>query len=160
MKLITDIGSGYFIIFVYLVLLIIPWTRKNYALRVITCVIFAMGLNFILKNIFQRPRPDILRLVAETDYSFPSGHAMNNIALYASIVLISWEKLKNKTAKILITCASIILICLIGFSRVYLGVHYASDIIGGWVFGWIVVFLAHRYAPRIHRLNRFTRIKN
>jgi len=144
MKFITDIGSGYFIIFVCLVLLAIPWTRKNYALRVIVSVIIAAALNLILKNIFQRPRPDILRLVAETDYSFPSGHAMNNIALYGSIVLISWEKLKNLNMKIVITCLSVILVGAIGFSRVYLGVHYASDIIGGWAFGLIVVWIVFK----------------
>ena len=93
-------------------------------------------LNITLKHIFARSRPNILQLISETGYSFPSGHAMNNASLYVMLILLIWKYDESTSLKIIFSSICIILTVLIGWSRIYLGVHYASDILGGWLFGF------------------------
>jgi len=146
MKFITHLGDAISIIIICLILIAIPFLRKNYSVRVILSVISASILNSILKLTFARERPNILQLITEKSYSFPSGHSMANMALYASIVFISWKKLKNIDTKIFITTISSILVIIIGISRVYLGVHYITDVLAGWAFGLIIAYLVCRKA--------------
>ncbi|MBQ9554553.1 phosphatase PAP2 family protein [bacterium] len=82
-----------------------------------------------MKEIIQRPRPDILRLVQETDYSFPSGHTMESLAVYGLFAISLILLTKNKKIRTLIIILISIIIFLIITSRIYLGVHYFSDIL-------------------------------
>ena len=93
--------------------------------------------------IIARPRPDILRLVYETGYSFPSGHAMVATGFYGFLIYIANKKIKNKALRRCITILLTLLIFLIGISRIYLGVHYATDIIGAFIIGiiYLVIFI-------------------
>ena len=134
-KVITHLGDTLAVLLVCLFLLIVPTLRKNYAAPVIASTVLAASLNALLKLAFTRPRPDILRLIAETDFSFPSGHAMINMALYGAIVILAWRFLQTKRMKIAITAGLTILVFAIGFTRVYLGVHYITDVIAGWCLG-------------------------
>lgn len=98
----------------------------------ISNLIVISGLNWTIKHIIQRPRPDLsLRLVEENGYSFPSGHAMITTAFYGLMIYYVWNHLENKSLRNLICLGLILLIVLIDFSRVYLCVHYLSDVIAG-----------------------------
>ena len=89
-------------------------------------------MNWIIKHIIQRPRPDLnLRLVEEDGYSFPSGHAMISTAFYGLAIYYLWNHISNKLLRNLVCFGLAILIVMIDFSRVYLGVHYLSDVISG-----------------------------
>ena len=89
-------------------------------------------LNAGLKALIARPRPDeAIRLVTETGYSFPSGHSRAAMAFFGLIVWLVWHYERNRTQRLLLCAAFSIVIFAVGFSRVYLGVHYASDVLGG-----------------------------
>lgn len=95
-------------------------------------LVLAALLNVVLKTIVQRPRPDeSLRLVVEHGFSFPSGHSMVAMAFFGLIVWIIWHYERDRRHRMLLCAAFSILIVLIGVSRIYLGVHYASDVLGG-----------------------------
>lgn len=99
-------------------------------------------LNYILKVIVQRPRPELLRLIEISGFSFPSGHSMTAMSFYGFLIFFSIRYLKHWT-KYCIAGALSILVLAIGISRIYLGVHYASDVFAGFIFGfaWLVVFI-------------------
>ena len=90
-------------------------------------------LNLLLKNIFLIPRPDTLTLISENGFSYPSGHAMTSLAFYGFLIYLVYQKMKPSILKKMIILLFILLIFLIGFSRIYLGVHHFSDILGGYL---------------------------
>ncbi|MDP9008462.1 MAG: phosphatase PAP2 family protein [Pseudomonadota bacterium] len=92
-------------------------------------VIGSAILNIAAKNYFARTRPDLwISLMPETTYSFPSGHAMGSATLGLAMILLCWPT----RWRWLVTIETLVLVLLIGVSRVYLGVHYPSDILAGW----------------------------
>ena len=99
--------------------------------------------NQIVKQFFRRPRPDLsFRLIEETGFSFPSGHSMTSMAFYGFFIYLVYNNVKNKTVKwLLITLLSLVIVS-VGFSRIYLGVHYTSDVLGGFAEGiaYLVLF--------------------
>lgn len=135
MKVVTHIGDPISVFLICVALLLIPKSRKTIAIPVSVTVIMAAIANTILKNSFLRERPNILRLVNVSSYSFPSGHAMGNSALYTILILLTFKYIKSKPKKIILSIAFILITMTIGISRVYLGVHYATDILGGWLLG-------------------------
>lgn len=96
-------------------------------------LIISGALNQLLKFIIQRPRPNDLRLIQESGYSFPSGHSMASLAFYGFFIYLIYKKIKNKYIKIILITILTILILAIGFSRIYLGVHYLSDVMAGFL---------------------------
>lgn len=99
-------------------------------------VVLSLALNTVIKVIIGRERPDIHRLAAfanEAGKSFPSGHSIFATIIFGSIFFICLGKLKNRSSKILLGILCIILIALIMFSRIFVGVHYPSDTIGGFL---------------------------
>lgn len=158
-KFITHIGDTITITVICLLLIAIPVTRKTIALPVSSGVIISVLLNFILKNIFARQRPNILRLIAMDGYSFPSGHAMVNATLYCLFIYLTYRYINNKNTRALITTFCVLLILLIGFTRIYLGVHYAIDVIAGWIMGFAVsvfvycMFLSWNSKKGLQKLN-------
>ena len=100
-------------------------------------------LNRILKLIIARPRPPRLRLVIENGYSFPSGHSMVSFAFYGFLIYLINKNLKNKKIKYPLIILLSLLILLIGISRIYLGVHYVTDVLGGYIIGliYLIVFI-------------------
>ncbi len=90
-----------------------------------------LALNQLLKAIVQRPRPDGFRLIAETGYSFPSGHSMISMAFFGLLAWMVWTYEKDRVlARIWCVLFSLVIV-MVGVSRIYLGVHYASDVLGG-----------------------------
>ena len=105
----------------------------------LVCVVI---LNTLLKAIIHRPRPDGFRLIAETGYSFPSGHSMFSMAFYGLLIWLVWHYEKDKLQRWLWCGLFSGVIIMIGISRIYLGVHYATDVIGGFSLAlvWLVLF--------------------
>jgi len=126
-KSITSLASTEVIIF-FCILLLIFIRGKKYGFLIILNLINTTVLNMLLKTIFARPRPSNIYLVEVSGYSFPSGHAMTSAAFYGFIIYLIWQTDIRKKLKIASTVFLSILIILIGVSRVYLGVHYTSDI--------------------------------
>lgn len=106
-------------------------------------LVLAVGLNFLLKAIVQRPRPDLsVRLVSESGYSFPSGHSMVAMAFYGLLLWMVWRYERDRLVKWACSAGFALVIVLIGVSRVYLGVHYASDVLAGFCVSavWLSVY--------------------
>lgn len=129
-KFITQFGG---VIILVTLATILFFTIKNKKIGICIYINLALValLNLILKNIVQRPRPTEYRLIDETGYSFPSGHSMASAAFYGFLIYLIYKKVKNKKLKITLMIALSILILLIGISRIYLGVHYTSDVLAG-----------------------------
>ena len=129
-KGVTIFGNASTLI-VFSILSIIFFKDKIYKLLVPLNLAGIGLLNDILKRSFCRERPNNLRLIEETGYSFPSGHAMASTAFYGILIYITVTNVKNIKIRNLICTLLLILILLIDISRVYIGVHYASDVIAG-----------------------------
>ncbi|TYR76673.1 phosphatase PAP2 family protein [Rossellomorea vietnamensis] len=95
------------------------------------------GFNWLLKAYFKRERPDIEALVEQGGYSFPSGHSMGSFVLYGTLAFAVFRLYDHTWSKILGAAALMLLVLLIGLSRIYLGVHYPSDILGGFSAGGV-----------------------
>lgn len=152
-KIITNIGGPVIISIICLVLFVLHTTRKKYGIPVIITVGITFILNTILKNIFLRPRPSVLRLVTETSYSFPSGHSMINSALYTILILLILSNTDKRGKRIIISISLVILSIFIGLSRIYLGVHYLGDVIAGWILGILVAFVVFLIFKKIYSKN-------
>lgn len=136
-KIVTLGANVYTLIIICLMCLLLK--NKKYFKFISINAILAFLFNYGLKQIFARPRPSILRLSVEHGYSFPSGHAMVAIAFYGLIIyFISQSNVKHKK---LYYIGLSTLVLLIGISRIYLGVHYFSDVICGFLFGTIYLVL-------------------
>ena len=107
------------------------------------CLLVGSGwvTNFIIKNIIRRDRPNVLRLVKESGYSYPSAHAMTSVILYGYLIYLINKKISNKKLRISLEILLGVLIFSICISRIYVGVHFASDILGGMVLGLAVIIL-------------------
>lgn len=129
-KLITNFG-GALVLIGTTIILVISIKNRRIGLSIAANLGIVTGLNIVLKQIVQRPRPTEYRIVNETGYSFPSGHSMVSMAFYGFLIYLIYKYVKNKYLKIgLITFLSILIIS-IGISRIYLGVHYTSDVMAG-----------------------------
>ncbi|RGF26794.1 PAP2 family protein [Coprobacillus sp. AM09-26] len=128
-KLCSTLGSTWFYVILVLSLVIL---KKKKDIWVGIHLLIIQGMNRIIKALVQRPRPpQIYHLVKETNYSFPSGHSMSAMIGYGLLVLeVQKSSLKYKKV---IEIILMIMIFLIGLSRIYLGVHYFSDVIGGFL---------------------------
>ena len=142
-KIITNFGGAIFLIAITVILFILI-KNKKIGVAITTNLVLVALLNQLLKNILQRPRPTEYRIIQETGYSFPSGHSMASMAFYGYLIYLIYKYVENKNIKwILITLLSI-LICSIGISRIYLGVHYTSDVLGGFLISisYLVIYIS------------------
>lgn len=142
MKIITNFGSAFAIVTIALLLCAFVKDKKVGICVWINIIVITI-LNILLKNILQRPRPEGFRLISESGYSFPSGHSMVSMAFYGLLIYFAYTKIQNKNLRSIACVALILLIVLIGFSRIYLGVHYASDVLAGFFIsiGYLIVFV-------------------
>lgn len=144
MKVLTELGgvTGLFLIALIISIILLILKKKKMALGITLNLIISTITYAILKNILQRPRPPIEeRLIEETGYSFPSGHSTNNMAFYSFAIYLVYSNVKNKTIRNLLCIILAIIPILIGFSRVYLRVHYPSDVISGFILGIVITIL-------------------
>lgn len=145
MKFITFFADPIWCI-LFSVLVIIFWKKIRKAFLINLILVFM--LNYILKLIFSRTRPIDINIITETGYSFPSGHAMISLAIYGFLAYLLWKS-DYKYKKIGVSLL-VLLIVLIGISRIYLGVHYTSDVIAGFIvsLGYLLLFIDFIY-PKI-----------
>ncbi|MBC7459609.1 phosphatase PAP2 family protein, partial [Candidatus Saccharibacteria bacterium] len=144
----TNFGGVIGIVAISLVAITVLLKLKRYrdALFLVLGVYGAGAINTILKLVFERTRPDLWeRLVVETSYSFPSGHALASCALALVIIIICYKTRWFVPALIIGIAYGLI----IGFSRLYLGVHYPSDIIGGWLISSLWVIAVYWMVKRV-----------
>lgn len=139
-KFITNFASFSYII-IFIILLFIFVKNKWIGIMIAINSVNSSIINKILKAIFVRPRPNVLRLIKQGGYSFPSGHAMASMTFYGFLIYLIIKSNINKNIKILLISLLTILILLIGISRIYLGVHYASDILAGYLVSIIYLIL-------------------
>lgn len=145
-RLITHSGDRYVVIILGIILLLIKSLREKYGVKFALAALSSTALYQIMKYIFQRPRPDLaLRLIEQGGYSFPSGHSMNCLVSYGILIYLLLRYCENRRLAKLLSFGLGLLTILIGFSRVYVGVHYPTDIIGGWSLG-IAVLVAMIYS--------------
>lgn len=141
MRLITQFG-GTILMIVWALASLVLIKNKRIAISVVSNLVLIALSNNILKLIVRRARPTGFRLIAETGYSFPSGHSMVSMAFYGYLIYLIYKNVRNKKLRwTLITCFSL-LILIIGMSRIYLGVHYTSDVFAGFLFslGYLVIY--------------------
>lgn len=130
LRIFTNLASTpYFIIIC--ILLVLFLRNKKLALLISLAMIIDAGIVYIAKHIIKRERPNIKRLVEEKGYSFPSGHTFSATCFYGLCIFLTYYSSINFIYQMLIIISLISLIITIGFSRIYLGVHYFSDVIGG-----------------------------
>jgi membrane-associated phospholipid phosphatase len=128
--------------------------HKWYSIKVPAIALSSLGLMFGLKHFFGRPRPDVPLLFEAEGLSFPSGHALFSITFYGLLVYIIYHAVKQNGLKWTLIVLLIILMVIIGFSRVYLRVHYASDVIAGFCVGFMWLVLAIWLLNRMERYSR------
>ncbi len=129
-KIITNLGGAIGIV-TTTILILIFMKHKKCKFYIVFNLIMVTVLNQMIKYIVQRPRPIEHRIIDQFGYSFPSGHSMVSMAFYGFLVYFIYRNVKNKLLKWGLCTVLSFLILLIGISRIYLGVHYASDVIGG-----------------------------
>ena len=138
---------------IFIIVLLILIKDKKIALTIPANLLLITIINQILKLIIQRPRPIGYRLIEIGEYSFPSGHAMTSMALYGFLIYLSYKLIKNKNLKIFFITACILIIIIIGISRIYLGVHYCSDVLAGWSISiiYLIIYInilkSHKIIP-------------
>lgn len=105
-------------------------------------LVLVVALNLLIKEIVQRPRPADINLVIETGFSFPSGHSMVAMAFFGLLVWLVWKYEKDRTMRYACCAGLSLVILLIGISRIYLGVHYASDVLAGFCvsLAWLALY--------------------
>lgn len=143
MKLITSLGSTLVIVTGILCVAILFKNKKYFF-----TFVFANGIGVIISNlikiIVKRDRPSNTMLFTyEDSYSFPSGHTMMSTIFYGLIIYYVYTNVKNKSLKYFLIGLLSSIIFLVGISRIYLGVHYATDVVGGFIFGlvYLIVFI-------------------
>jgi membrane-associated phospholipid phosphatase len=141
----TSYLGGNFIVFVVLFTTLALIFNKKYHEAKLFVFVILLGeiFDLVLKQLIARPRPLISPLVQETSYSFPSGHSMGSVIVYLLLAYGLYYFTRNKVVASAGFLAAFVLIGLIGFSRVYLGVHYPSDVFGGYIIGfwWLATLL-------------------
>ena len=155
-KCITALGTEAF--YIPLVLLIFWWISEKQGLRLGILIVVSAWINGVVKELLQQPRPyhlePSLGLAFESSYGAPSGHAQMSICFWIFMAVWLTGALKEKTlslnsqgekkpdpGKILIWAVAVFFILLIGYSRLYLGVHFPTDLFAGWILGGIIMII-------------------
>ena len=152
-KTLTYLGNAKMVAIFCVITLLLDKSKTKVALPITLAVMMDAIVNILLKNAFQRPRPSLEQLVLEKNFSFPSGHAMVTATIFSMLIYLSYKYIKRKNMRICSCSVCILLIILVGISRIYLRVHYFSDILAGWTLG-IVITLIIIYIMNIFEKNK------
>ena len=142
---VTFFGSTAFLVALVactFVALVVTGHRRP-GVRLVAAAIVGSALNSLTKIVVGRHRPHFENAVAiASGKSFPSGHAMNSTVIYSALLVVAWPLLRTTMSRTLASAATIVLVALVACSRVALGVHYLSDVVGGILLGGAVTVLA------------------
>ena len=140
MRVLTQFGSTAFLTLVSILLLVFGLKRQRAVILLAITMMGAALLIWVLKLEFQRARPvPFFELSQPKTYSFPSGHALGAFCFYGVLAAIIGDRIQSRRGRLLIWTVAGLLIFLIGFSRIYLGVHYPSDVLAGYAAGFVWV---------------------
>lgn len=165
MTTLTTIGSSLIVVPLFVGVAIALYVRRRYGALLFLAIALggALLIDFLMKLVFQRPRPKLDYAAVLPDYSFPSGHSMNGIVFYIGLALVAWS-IFGRRVGIPASALAALLALGIGISRIYLGYHYLTDVVGGFLAGiaWLlIVGAAFRIRPsgwswrfRVRRLQR------
>lgn len=139
---VTQLGSNPVLFMTVLIAATVFWVTDHRfsAVSLVSAVTGSMVLNYLLKLAFSRPRPDLLDTLeapVSTGLSFPSGHAMTTLVTYLTLAYLLGRLLPGRRARLVATGVAAVVVLLVGASRVYLGVHFPSDVLAGWAAGFI-----------------------
>ena len=137
---ITNISSAYSLIVISILLLVII-KKKKIPLAIMINLISVFLISQLAKIIIRRPRPSGINLVEASGFSYPSGHSMVSMAYFGYIAYLIYNHLDHKLSKAILIITLIITSITIGFSRIYLGVHYLSDVIAGFLLSIIYLII-------------------
>lgn len=156
MKFFTMIGSGIPVVIIIVIVMLVLHRVLGHRRELLFLAIAVLGsvlLNTLLKLLFQRARPEINRIIEANGYSFPSGHSMTAFSMYAALAFLVWKHIPSRLGRLLLIVLSSLLILMIGTSRIYLGVHYPSDVLGGYFMSgcWMAacIWFYQRYQERM-----------
>ena len=139
MKMITTLGSSIVIVAGLISVAVLIRDKKYFKIFVFANLL-AIILNNIIKLIVHRPRPsNTMTLAVETSYSFPSGHSMMSMVFYGLVIYYVRKFVKKKWISNLLTVVLSLVILAVGITRIYLGVHYATDVLAAYV--WVYLFV-------------------
>ncbi len=144
-KTFTWIGSTYVVAPLTVIafsLLYFIYQRRGEAFLFVALIVITVIANGLLKQFFKRERPEIYRIIDAGGLSFPSGHTMMAFSMYTIIAYVLWRNMKSRTHQIVLISAVTFMIGMIAVSRIYLGVHFPSDIMGGMMASLFLVTLA------------------
>lgn len=151
---ITEMGNHKFLVPANLVLIALLLLTKNKeaAATAAFTALSSLGLMSLLKNLLARRRPPDPMVDGIMNYGFPSGHAFMSVAFYGLLIVLAAKGIRRPWLKYALISLLILLIALIGFSRIYLKVHYATDVVAGFCIGisWLIgcLWLADRWQLR------------
>jgi undecaprenyl-diphosphatase len=157
MQFFTFLGTHEFLIPANLLLIAyFLFIRKHkwYSIKVPAIALSSLGLMFLLKHLFNRERPDIPLLQEAKGLSFPSGHALMSVTFYGLIIYMVFKSVRNRELKWTLITLLILLIMIIGLSRIYLRVHYASDVMAGYCIGFLWLVFAVYMLNRMEKYSR------
>ena len=146
-KTFTNLGNTNVITIETIILFIILIVFKQYAYAFFTAgvMICANGYNWIIKHAVQRHRPLVHHLVYADGYSFPSGHSVGSAALFGVLIILTILLVKSKFWKTLLLIIWALFPLMIGYTRIFVHVHYPSDVFGGWIEGITFVLLGYSF---------------
>jgi undecaprenyl-diphosphatase len=157
MQFITFLGNHNFLIPANLILItyfLFVKRHRWYSIKVPVIAIGGVSMMFLLKQLFSRPRPLVPLLEPVSGLSFPSGHALMSVSFYGLLIFLVWENITDRFWRWTLTVLLGLIILLIGFSRIYLRLHYFSDVIAGFSAGIIWLSLSLWVIRRIERFSR------
>ena len=143
--MVTFLGNTEFLIIANILFVVIFCRQKKYWFAITVAVVAVSNVIVMsaLKRLFQRQRPADPLIDGITNFSFPSGHAFMSVAFYGLLIWFAAITITNKWLQRVIIIFLLLLILLIGFSRIYLRVHYTTDILAGFTLGftWLIISL-------------------
>lgn len=159
-KIITSLGSFYAIVSICLLSFLFFKDKRNSRLVTVNAMVI-FTITIILKYLFARDRPIDINIITEYGYSFPSSHSAVSVAFYGFLAYLVHKNVSNKKLRYSILICLTILTLLIGISRIYLGVHYATDVLAGFAISaaYLIMFIqfVYKHKKRVykHRKTKF-----
>lgn len=146
MRWVTDLGSGVVLVLFVLAAAVFSWRRTHnwVTLVILGAALFGgMVLGDAVKPLVKRVRPPFMAAIHVDGYAFPSSHATRAIAVYGALAYVAAGLTRTWSAKVAAWTAALLVVLLVGFSRIYLGVHWTTDVLGGYALGalWVAAVL-------------------
>lgn len=142
-KTLTHIASILIVILV-IIFTFLFFKNKKYGIFMSINLLLITIFQFVLKAIFSRTRPVDINLIEENGYSYPSGHSLTAMALYGFIIYLIYKSNLNRRSKVIYITLFSLLILVVGLSRIYLGVHFFTDVVGAFSFAlsYLIIYIS------------------